>query len=166
MAVALAVTAAQWMGASHRAREERALSALTPLNVGQQLDIPLHGATKIPEACSSLFIVDPDCRGCEDLARTVGTDSAKTHRFNVIWVSAAGSEATARFAETHSLPPTRVFTVQAAEYASPSTVLRRLAIRGVPTRVIVDGQRRIRDIQLGGVLPADSSFFALCSLEP
>jgi hypothetical protein len=165
MAVALAVTAANWVHASQGAREKRALSALTPLNVGQQFDVPLQGATEIPEACSSLFIVDPDCRGCQDLARTVGSDSAKTHRFNIIWVSAAGADATAGFAETYSLPPTRVFAVQAAEYAPPLTLLRRLGIRGVPTRLIVDGQRRIREIRLGGVLPADSSFLALCSPE-
>jgi RNA polymerase sigma factor (TIGR02999 family) len=84
----------------------------------------------------------------------------------VVWISVAGVAETAEFSATYALPPGRVFTVKAARYVTPVMLSRSLGIGGVPTRVIVDNEWRLRDIELGGAVPADSMFITLCAATP
>jgi hypothetical protein len=166
LATAVALTLAHWVLASRKAH---AVDDLKPLRMGETFSIPLiplHGTAGPPLGCWTGFIVDPGCRGSQHLASAVGSDIASADRANVVWISVAGVAETAEFSATYALPPGRVFTVEAARYVTPVMLSRSLGIGGVPTRVIVDNEWRLRDIELGGAVPADSMFITLCAATP
>lgn len=160
LTIALLVTGVHW---SFRSRGERAVDAIEPVRVGEQFSVPLNGSGEPPQGCRTAFIISPNCGACQQLATAVGSDSATSALANLVWVSAATVDETAAFASTYALPTNRVFRVEAAQHAPGGIVLRRLGVRGVPTRVVVDSDGTVRDIELGGPVPTDSALAALCA---
>jgi len=164
LAVALLVTSVHWVVAS---REARAMASLDPFQVGGSFSVRLQGISEPPEGCWTAFIVEPGCAGCRNLAAAVGQDVVAHERVNIVWIVAAGLDEATRFAAGHSLPPERTFFLEAAKRAPPVRVLRRLGIPGVPTRVVVSSSpRMVLDIELGGAVPEDSTYAALCTRPP
>lgn len=135
------------------------------IRTGDQFEIDLKrisdGAEfETPTECWIVFLVDPDCKGCQILASSVGGE--RDLRMGPHWISAADSAGTLHFAQENRLPLARVFWMVGPPESGVREKLRRVGIYGVPTRLIVDQSRTIRETQLGAGIPTSNEMNALC----
>lgn len=118
---------------------------------------PVAKLTKEP-ACLAVYLIDPQCPGCNLLAAKTPVDTA------IYWIVAGPREKADAFASEHRLPPSHILHFVRGTQG-PLSLFHDQGIFGTPTQMAIDPDGRVLDIRLVRVV-TDSVFTAkaICSM--
>lgn len=126
------------------------------------LNLKTGDVAALPTGCWVAYVIHPECASCGTLAKYRGPLTGRGGDLNLLWISVGGAHQTARFASDHNLPEEWVFRVPGGKNGRDLSLLFRLGLGGVPTRLLLSHGGAVSEILMTHEVPVSAENNDLC----